>query len=29
MSIFVGLDGNPTRKTKIDWSGTPEEIGAN
>ncbi|RIA80537.1 CNH domain-containing protein [Glomus cerebriforme] len=27
MSIFVGLDGKPTRKTGIDWSGTPEEIG--
>ncbi|CAG8564725.1 9381_t:CDS:10, partial [Ambispora gerdemannii] len=27
MSIFVGLDGNPTRRAGIDWSGMPEEIG--
>ncbi|CAH1762157.1 3604_t:CDS:10 [Entrophospora sp. SA101] len=27
VSIFVGLDGTPTRKVGIDWSGTPEEIG--
>ncbi|CAG8513454.1 4628_t:CDS:10 [Ambispora leptoticha] len=27
VSIFVGLDGNPTRKVGIDWSGMPEEIG--
>ncbi|RHZ82984.1 hypothetical protein Glove_101g19 [Diversispora epigaea] len=27
VSIFVGLDGNPTRKAGIDWTGTPEEIG--
>ncbi|CAI2165267.1 3075_t:CDS:10 [Funneliformis geosporum] len=26
-SIIVGLDGKPTRKAEIDWSGTPEEIG--
>lgn len=28
MSIFTGLDGITTRKTGIDWTGTPEEIGA-
>jgi hypothetical protein len=28
MSIFAGLDGNTTRKTGIEWAGTPEEIGA-
>ncbi|EXX74415.1 Vam6p [Rhizophagus irregularis DAOM 197198w] len=27
MSIFTGLDGITTRKTGIDWTGTPEEIG--
>ncbi|CAG8513221.1 6470_t:CDS:10, partial [Acaulospora colombiana] len=27
VSIFVGLDGNPTRRAGIDWSATPEEIG--
>lgn len=27
ISIFLGLDGNPTRKVGIEWSGTPEQIG--
>jgi hypothetical protein len=27
VSIFVGIDGLPTRKAGIDWSGVPEEIG--
>ncbi|KAG9303112.1 hypothetical protein G9A89_005070 [Geosiphon pyriformis] len=27
MSIFVDLDGTPTRRVGIDWSGMPEEIG--
>ncbi|CAG8539118.1 8928_t:CDS:10, partial [Acaulospora morrowiae] len=27
VSIFVGLDGNPTRRAGIDWSATPEDIG--
>ncbi|GAA5808870.1 hypothetical protein MFLAVUS_002269 [Mucor flavus] len=27
VSIFLGLDGTPTRKVGIEWSGTPEQIG--
>lgn len=27
LSIFLGLDGTPTRKFGIEWSGTPEQIG--
>ncbi|KAI9281130.1 CNH domain-containing protein [Sporodiniella umbellata] len=27
LSIFLGLDGNPTRKEGIEWSGAPEQIG--
>ncbi|KAI8342574.1 vacuolar sorting protein 39 domain 2-domain-containing protein [Chlamydoabsidia padenii] len=27
VSIFLGLDGTPTRKVGIEWSGTPEQMG--
>ncbi|OBZ90217.1 Vam6/Vps39-like protein [Choanephora cucurbitarum] len=27
VSIFLGLDGTPTRKVGIEWSGAPEQIG--
>ncbi|KAI8993253.1 CNH domain-containing protein [Pilobolus umbonatus] len=27
ISIFLGLDGTPTRKVGIEWSGPPEQIG--
>ncbi|KAI9010949.1 CNH domain-containing protein [Phycomyces nitens] len=27
VSIFLGLDGTPTRKVGIEWSGFPEQIG--
>ncbi|KAI8973310.1 vacuolar sorting protein 39 domain 2-domain-containing protein [Mycotypha africana] len=27
VSIFLGLDGTPTRKVGIEWSGIPEQIG--
>ncbi|CAO3623144.1 unnamed protein product [Cunninghamella blakesleeana] len=27
ISIFLGLDGTPTRKVGIEWSGTPEQMG--
>ncbi|CAO3677740.1 unnamed protein product [Rhizopus microsporus] len=27
ISIFLGLDGTPTRKVGIEWSGAPEQIG--
>ncbi|KAI8067557.1 CNH domain-containing protein [Gongronella butleri] len=27
ISIFLGLDGTPTRKVGIEWTGTPEQIG--
>lgn len=27
VSIFLGLDGTPTRKVGIEWSGAPEQMG--
>ncbi|KAJ2960262.1 hypothetical protein NQZ79_g4423 [Umbelopsis isabellina] len=27
ISIFLGLDGTPTRKVGIEWTGVPEEMG--
>ncbi|OZJ05891.1 hypothetical protein BZG36_00891 [Bifiguratus adelaidae] len=27
VSIFLGLDGSPTRRVGIEWSGVPEEMG--